>query len=102
VVPRLFQAQIVTAVGHPELAAPYYRDAIQRDPRDVYVHTALAAVESTAGNRADAERNAAEAVRLSPRDYTARRVLRRLRAGRRVTIYDVNKDYAARVKDRGR
>jgi hypothetical protein len=102
VVPRLFQAQIVTAVGHPELAAPYYRDAIRRDPRDVYVHTALAAVESTAGHRTEAERNAAEAVRLSPRDTTARRVLRRLRAGRRVTIYDVNKDYAARVKDRGR
>jgi predicted Zn-dependent protease len=101
-VPRLYQAQIVVALGHPELAGPYYRDAIGRDPRDVYAHTALAAVESSRGRRADAVRNAAEAVRLSPRDTTARRVLERLRAGRRVTIYDVNKDYRERVRNRGR
>jgi hypothetical protein len=47
-------------------------------------------------------RNAAEAVRLSPRDTTARRVLQRLRAGETVTIYDVNKDYRERVRNRGR
>lgn len=100
--PRLLQAQIVVALGRPALAADYYRDAIERDPRDVYAHTALAAIDSMSGRPGDAERHAARAVELSPRDDTARRVLRRLRAGRRVTIFDVNKDYGERLENRGR
>ena len=102
VVPRLYQAQIVVALGRPELAGDYYRDALERDPRDVYAHTALAAIDSAAGRRVDAVRHATIATRLSPRDPTARRVLERLRAGRRVTIYGVNKDYGRRAENRSR
>jgi tetratricopeptide (TPR) repeat protein len=102
IMPRLLQGQIVVALRQPQLAAPYYRDAIRRDPRDVYSHLALAALESSAGRRAEAARLLQEARRLSPRDFAARELLQELRAGRRITINDVNDEYYARLQDRGR
>ena len=102
ITPRLLQAQIVVALRQPQLAAPYYRDAIRRDARDVYSHLALASLESSAGRRAGATRLVERALELSPRDYSARELRDRLRAGKRITIYDVNADFGKRLEDRGR
>ena len=102
IMPRLLQGQIVVALRRPQLARPYYRDAIRRDPANVYSHLALAALESSAGRRTEAIRLVERARQLSPRDYSARELLDRLRSGRRITIYDVNEDYGKRLEDRGR
>jgi tetratricopeptide (TPR) repeat protein len=99
-IPRLWSAEVLIAVGQPELAAPYYRDAIARDPADEYSHLALAALESTAGRRAEAERLLRRAVRLSPRDPLARELLDRVAAGRRIGIADVRKDFTQRRQNR--
>jgi tetratricopeptide (TPR) repeat protein len=98
--PRLWEAEVVIAVGHPQLAAPYYRDAIQRDPADEYSHLALAALESSAGRQPEAERLLRRAVELSPRDPLARKLLGRVRSGRRIGILDVRKDFTQRRKNR--
>ena len=100
-IPRLFSASTVIALGQPQLAAPYYRDAIDRDPADQYSHLALGALESTAGHRAAAERLLREAVALKPRDPLARDLLERVRAGRRIGIDDVLEDFRQRRARRG-
>jgi O-antigen ligase len=102
VVPRLYQAQIVVAIGRPELAAGYYRDAIARDYDDEYSHLALGALESTAGRQRAAVAEMGRAVQISPRDELARVLLRDVRAGRTVTIQRVNKDFNQRRANRGR
>lgn len=101
-IPGLLSGQVVVAIGRPGLAAPYYRDVIARDPREVYAHLALASLEANAGRRAEAERLARRAVELSPRDQLARNLLAKLRAGRRISIADVNEDFYDRWKSRGR
>jgi tetratricopeptide (TPR) repeat protein len=102
VVPRLYQGQIVVAIGRPELAADYYRDAIARDDQDEYSHLALGALESMAGRQREAVGQMTRAVELSPRDELARILLRDVRAGRVVTIQRVNKDFNQRRANRGR
>ena len=102
VVPRLYQAQIVVAIGRPALAAGYYRDAIARDYEDEYSHLALGALESTAGRQRAAVAEMGRAVAISPRDELARVLLRDVRAGRVVTIQRVNKDFNQRRANRGR
>jgi len=101
-VPRLLQAQIFVALGRPAPAAAYYRDAIERDDQDEYAHLALAALESAAGRDAQAERLMRRAVEISPADPLARDLLREVRAGRIVTIAEVNKDFDRRRAGRGR
>jgi tetratricopeptide (TPR) repeat protein len=98
--PRLLSAQIMVARGQPELAAPYYRDALARDPADEYSNLALGALESTAGRRAEAERLLRRAVYLSPRDDLARTLLARVQRGDRIGIGDVNKDFVQRRENR--
>jgi len=102
VIPRLYQGQIVVAVGRPALAAGYYRDAIARDYDDEYSHLALGALESTAGRQRAAVAEMETAVSISPRDELARVLLREVRAGRVVTIQRVNKDFNRRRANRGR
>ncbi len=101
-VPRLLQAQIEVAGGRPALAAPYYRDALERDDQDEYSHLALGALESTAGSRVPAERHIARAVAISPRDPLARDLLRDVRAGKVVTIFQVNREFNRRRAGRAR
>jgi hypothetical protein len=101
-IPRLYQGQIVVALGRPALAAGYYRDAIERDDQDEYSHLALGALESTAGRQREAERQMARAVAISPRDPLARDLLRDVRAGRVVTIDQVNRDFNQRRANRGK
>jgi tetratricopeptide (TPR) repeat protein len=98
--PRLLSAQIMVARGRPELAAPYYRDALARDPADEYSNLALGALESTAGRPAEAERLLRRAVHLSPRDELARTLLARVQRGDRIGIGDVNKDFVQRRENR--
>ena len=102
VVPRLYQGQIVVAIGRSALAADYYRDAITRDHQDEYAHLALGALESTAGRQPQAIEQMTRAVEISPRDELARVLLRDVRAGRVVTIGRVNKDFNQRRANRGR
>jgi hypothetical protein len=101
-VPRLLAAQVVVASGHPALAAPYYRDAIERDPRDEYAHLALAALESTAGRQDEAERLLRRAQALSPHDWLPRQLLDRLRKGEEIGIRDVNTDFDQRRENRAK
>ena len=101
-VPRLLEGQIFVAVGRPALAADYYRDAIDRDDQDEYSHLALGALESMAGRDTSAERLMLRAATISPADPLARDLLRDVRAGRRVTIARVNRDFNRRRAGRGR
>jgi hypothetical protein len=94
--PRLLAAQVMVAIGRPQLAAPYYRDALARDPRDEYANLALGALESSAGRRAEAERRIQRAVELVPGDPLARELLANVRAGRRISIATVNSDFDQR------
>jgi hypothetical protein len=102
VVPRLYQGQIVVAIGRSALAADYYRDALARDDEDEYAHLALGALESTAGRQPQALEQMRRAAQISPRDELARVLLRDVRAGRVVTIQRVNKDFNERRANRGR
>jgi len=102
VVPRLYQAQIVVAIGRPALAADYYRDAIARDDQDEYSHLALGALESMAGRQRQALQQMTRAAEISPRDELARVLLRDARAGRVVTIQRVNRNFNQRRANRGR
>jgi tetratricopeptide (TPR) repeat protein len=102
VVPRLYQAQIVVAIGRPALAADYYRDAIARDDQDEYSHLALGALESMGGRQAQAIAQMARAVQISPRDELARVLLRDVRAGRVVNIQRVNRNFNRRRANRGK
>jgi len=101
-VPRLLQGRMMVAIGRPALAAPYYRDAIERDDQDEYSHLALGALESSAGRDAEAERLLRRATELSPADPLARGLLGDVRAGRTVTIAQVNRDFTRRRAARGR
>jgi tetratricopeptide (TPR) repeat protein len=101
-VPRLLSGQVVVAIGQPQLAAPYYRDAIARDPRDEYANLALAALVSSAGRQAEAERLVRRAVELVPGDPLARDLLAKVTAGRRIGIGDVNKDFDQRRESRSK
>ena len=100
-IPRLYSAAIVIAFGQPERAAPYYRDAIERDPSDQYSHLALGALESTAGRRARATRLLRRAAELSPRDPLARELLEEVEAGRRIGLEDVRREFQNRREARG-
>jgi tetratricopeptide (TPR) repeat protein len=101
-IPRLLQGQLAIAIGRPALAVSYYRDSIARDDQDEYSHLALGALESTGGRRAQAERQMGRAVTISPRDPLARDLLREVRAGQTVTIFQVNKEFNRRRANRGR
>jgi tetratricopeptide (TPR) repeat protein len=100
--PRYTQGGIAAALGQSRLAARYYADAIERDPEDVYAHLVLASLESSAGRRAEAERLLTRVRELSPRDELARRLLKRVRAGRRIRYGDVTGNFTARRENRGR
>jgi hypothetical protein len=100
--PRLLSGQVVVAIGHPQLAAPYYRDVLARDPRDEYANLALAALSSSAGRHAEAERRVRRAVALVPRDPLARDLLTKVTAGRRIDIADVNRDFDQRRESRSK
>ncbi|MEA2142676.1 MAG: hypothetical protein QOI64_1106 [Solirubrobacteraceae bacterium] len=101
-VPRLLSGQVVVAIGQPQLAAPYYRDALARDPRDEYANLALGALESSAGRPVQAERLVRRAVALVPSDPLARDLLAKLTAGQRIGIDDVNRDFDQRRESRGK
>jgi hypothetical protein len=82
--PKLVAGAIAQRLGRDELARSEFRQALDRDPRDVYSLLQLGAMT---GNASLLER----AAELDPRDVIVRAVLQDVRKGRRVDVAEVNR-----------
>jgi O-antigen ligase len=94
--PRLFAGSIALRLGRPATAASYFRQAIDRDPRDAYAHLELGALLAQAGKRPEAIAILERARRLDPRDDLTLGVLQKVRRRQPVDIASVNRKLAAR------
>jgi hypothetical protein len=91
--PKLVAGAIAQRLGRDSLARSEFRQALDRDPRDVYSLLQLGAMTS---DRALLERAAA----LDPRDLLVRAVLQDVRRGRRVDVAAVNRTIVQQTRGR--
>ena len=88
--PYLAAGTIALKRSEQARARTNFRKALERQPRSAYATLELGALASTYGDRAAAERLLARAVRLNPRDELARKAYADVRAGRQVSIEQLN------------
>ncbi|MFL5781288.1 MAG: O-antigen ligase family protein [Thermoleophilaceae bacterium] len=97
--PKVIAGRVALALGRPAAAARYFREAIDREPRDPYSHLQLGAILFDGGRRAAGLRTLQRAVRLEPRVRVAREALARARQGRRVDVDKINRALLAQGKE---
>jgi predicted Zn-dependent protease len=90
---------VALALHRPVAAARYFREALDREPRDPYSHLQLGAILFDGGRRAAGLRTLQRAVRLEPRVRVAREALARARLGRRVDVGKINRALIAQGKE---
>ena len=100
--PKLIAGSIAQRLGQDERAIRYFREALDRDPGDIYSHLELGTLLAQGGRRAEATALLRRAVALDPRDEVLTTVLRRVRRGRPVNITAVNQQLAERSALQGR
>jgi O-antigen ligase len=100
--PQLLAGSIALRLDRNEEAMKYFRQALERDPRDAYAHLELGALLAQAGRRDEALRVLGEGAKLDPRDDIAAGVRRRVRRGQKVDIHRVNRELIARAEARAR
>jgi tetratricopeptide (TPR) repeat protein len=72
--------------------------ALQRTPGDAYATLELGAIASASGRRVQALRLLEAAVRLNPRDALSRHALLLARAGRRVSVEELNRSILRKAR----
>jgi O-antigen ligase len=100
--PKLLAGSIAQRLGRGSLAERYFREALERDPRDAYAHLELGGLLAQAGRRPEAIVILTAGRRLDPRDDLTATVLRRVRAGKKVNLAAVNRQLAERSARLGR
>jgi O-antigen ligase len=100
--PKLLAGSIALRLGMRGQSERYFREALERDPRDAYAHLELGALLAQSGQRSESIATLTRARRLDPRDDITAEVLRRVRSGKRVNIAAVNRQLAARTARLGR
>ncbi len=88
--PYLAAATIALKRSEQARARSNFRKALERQSRSAYATLELGALASTYGDRREAERMLARSVALNPRDELARDALAKVRAGRQVSIEQLN------------
>ena len=89
--PAVVEGTIALRAGQSARAERAFRDALEREPRNAYAWLELAALASSRGERVEARRLIARAVRLDPRDEATRLARGVIAAGRRLTPREVNR-----------
>jgi tetratricopeptide (TPR) repeat protein len=97
--PKVIAGRVALAVDRPAAAARYFREALDREPRDPYSHLQLGAILFDGGDRAAGLRTLERAVRLEPHVRVAREALARARRGRRVDVTRINRALLAQGKE---
>jgi tetratricopeptide (TPR) repeat protein len=100
--PKLLAGSIALRLGRTALSERYFREAIERDPRDAYAHLELGGLLVQTGRRRQGIAVLAEARRLDPRDDLTDQVLIAARAGKKVDLAKVNRELADRSARLGR
>jgi tetratricopeptide (TPR) repeat protein len=95
---QLTSATISLRLGRNQAAARSFRDALEREPRNIYATFELGLIDADSGRRGLARRTLQRALRLSPRDEFTLGVLGDLRAGRKIRITEVNQRLLARAR----
>jgi Tfp pilus assembly protein PilF len=96
--PYLAAGTIALKRSEQARAQAYFREALERQPRSAYATLELGALASSYGNRAAAERLLVRTVRLDPRDELSRKALADVRAGRQVSIEQLNAAILGQVR----
>jgi tetratricopeptide (TPR) repeat protein len=97
--PKVIAGRVALALGRPATAARYFREALEREPRDPYSHLQLGAILFDGGRRAAGLRTLERAARLEPRVRVAREALARARRGRKVDVGKINRALLAQGKE---
>jgi tetratricopeptide (TPR) repeat protein len=87
----LVAGSIALRYGDLTRAERYFRRALARNGDDAYATLELGAIASTRGQRATALALLERAVRLAPREALGREALALVRAGQRVSVYELNR-----------
>lgn len=99
-VPQLTAASIALEIGEVPRAREEFTDALAKDPETAYALLELGAIAAESGERAEALSRLRRALVLTPRDEILRETLRDVRAGRRVSVQEVNERIRARARSR--
>ena len=100
--PKLVAGSIALRLGRPAQASRYFREALKRDPGDVYALLELGAITANGPGRAEGIAVLARAHVLDPRDPIVRTALRRARRGRAIDIAAMNQRILKRAQRLGR
>ena len=96
--PYLAAGTIALKRSEQARARASFRKALERQPRSSYANLELGALASTYGRPAEAKRLLARAVALNPKDQLALNALAEVRAGRQVSIEQLNARILGRVR----
>jgi tetratricopeptide (TPR) repeat protein len=95
--PPLIEGSIALRVNDIARARQAFQKALDRNERGAYAALELGAIASMDGRRTDAESLLRRASLLSPRDVIARGALRRVQAGKRVDVDELNREILLRA-----
>jgi len=97
--PKVIAGRIALALHRPLAAERYFRQALEREPNEPYVHLQLGAILFDGGRRAEGLRLLERAAVLEPRAPVTLGALRRARSGRRIDIDAINRELLARGRE---
>jgi tetratricopeptide (TPR) repeat protein len=97
--PKVIAGRVAVALGRPAAAERYFREALEREPRDPYSHLQLGAILFDGGRRAAGLRTLRRAAQLEPRVRVAREALARARRGQAVDVAKINRALLAQGKE---
>jgi tetratricopeptide (TPR) repeat protein len=98
---QLTEATIALRVGRTGLAKSEFREALRREPSNVYALLELGALAGVEGERAAALRLLRRARALSPRDQDVALALRRVLQGNPLPVRNLNRRILERARLRG-
>jgi len=97
--PKVIAARIALALHRPLAAERYFRQALEREPNEPYVHLELGAILYDGGQRPEGLRVLERAAALEPRSPITAHALRLARSGRRVDLGAINAALLARGRE---
>jgi tetratricopeptide (TPR) repeat protein len=96
--PELVAGSIALRLNELARADHEFSLALQRSPGDAYATLERGAIASTRGDRAQALALLERAAQLNPRDALTREALQLVRAGRRVSVEELNRSILAKAR----
>lgn len=96
--PARVAGTIALRIGDVAVARDWFRAALDRVPDDAYATFELGAIEATYGDRRTARRLLERARALNPRDPLTRQALAGVRAGRPVSVEELNAELLRRAR----